>query len=315
LNARIGTRFESAAGDSELIAAARAHRIVLFGEAHDQPEGVAHFLELAEALVADSERPLRLGIEFVDRGDWDILIKYLQGNLSEAAFLERLWPTSLLLWPGFGSAHMEVLRFARKHKLDVLPLESRPAGARSPVLRNSEIRWNLSVHLGQHPRDRLLVLYGVQHVFGVDAISDGIEVPVLEVSSYGDSVLEDFARRRGDYPPAGEVLRLRAGVYFVASGGPPRAPSVLDLDLGEREPLLTAIERAYLGDWSDFDLLIATLVDPVLAWRRAAFHALRHTTQRSHEYDPEAPPAARAASRQRWNTWWNQARRQLSPAP
>ena len=315
LNARIGKRFEVAASDSELIEVARAHRIVLFGEAHDQPEGVAHFLELATALVADGTRPLRLGIEFVDRGDWDILLKYLQGALSEEALVERLWPTSLLLWPGFGTAHLEVLRFARTHKLDVLPLESRPAGARPLALRNAEIRWNLSLHLGQYARERLLVLYGVQHVFGEDAISEGIEVPVLDVTSYGDSVLLDYARRMGSYPPAGTVLRLRPSVYLVASGGPPRAPSVLDLDLGAREPLLSAIEHGYLGDWDGFDLVVAALADPEVRWRRAAFHVLRHATQHSYEYDPEPTPTARSAARQRWTSWWNQTRRQMPPAP
>lgn len=315
LNARIGTRFEAAASDSELIEIAQAHRVVLFGEAHDQPEGVAHFLELAEALAADPERPLCLGIEFVDRGDWDILLKYLQGALSEEAFLERLWPTSLLLWPGFGTAHMEVLRFARKHKLDVLPLENPPAGARPLVLRNAEIRWNLSQHLGQHAGERLLVLYGVQHVFGEDAISDGIEVPILDVTSYGDSVLEDYAQRMGSYPKAGAVLRLRPSVYLVASGGPPREPSVLDLDLGMREPLLSAIERGYVGEWNGFDLVVAALADPEVRWRRAAYHVLRHATQHSYEYDPESVPTVRSTSRQRWTSWWNQTRRHLPPAP
>jgi len=315
LNARIGTTFEAAVTDSELIVIARAHRVVLFGEAHDQPEGVAHFLELAEALATDSERPLQLGIEFVDRGDWDILVRYLQGGLTEQAFLERLWPTSLLLWPGFGAAHLEVLRFARKHHLEVLPLESRPAGARPLVLRNAEIRWNLTMHLGQHARERLLVLYGVQHVFGEDAISDGIEVPMLEVTAYGDSVLEDHARQLGSYPVAGAVLRLRPSVYLVASGGPPRSPGVLDLALGAREPLLSGIEHSYVGDWNGFDLVVAALADPEIRWRRAAFHALRHATQHTYEYDPESSPTAPTTSRQRWNSWWSRTRRHLPPAP
>jgi len=315
LNARIGTRFETAATDSELVAVARTHRVVLFGEAHDQPEGVAHFLRLAEALAADPERPLRLGIEFVDRGDWDILVRYLHGGLSEQDFLQRLWPTSLLLWPGFGAAHLEVLRFARERRLDVLPFESRPAGARPMVLRNAEIRWNLSVHLGQHARERLLLLYGVHHVFGEDAISEGIEVPVLEVTAYGDSLLLDHARRSGTFPAPGAVLRVRPNVYMVASGGPPRPPGVLDLDLGPREPLMSAIEHAYLGDWNGFDRIVEALADSEICWRRAAIHALRYATQRSYEYDVELSPAALAVSRARWIAWWNQTRRRLPRAP
>lgn len=315
LNSRIGTSFEAAATDSELVAVARTYRVVLFGEAHDQPEGVAHFLKLAEALAGDRERPLRIGIEFVDRGDWDILVRYLHGSLSEQDFLQRLWPTSLLLWPGFGAAHLEVLRFARERRLDVLPFESRPAGARPMVLRNAEIRWNLSMHLGQHAQERLLLLYGVHHVFGEDAISEGIEVPMLEVTAYGDSILQDHHRKFAAYPAPGAVLRLRPDTYMIASGGPPRPPGLLDLDLGAREPLMSAIEHAYLGDWSGFDRIVAALGDPEISWRRAAFHALRHATQRSYEYDPEKSPAVQQASRTRWNTWWTQTRRRLRLAP
>jgi hypothetical protein len=267
-------------------------------------EAPRQFLRLAEALRLESGLPLRFGIEFVDRGDWDILARYLDQTIDESQFLARLMPTSLLLLPEVGEAHLEVLRFARRYGIDVLPLESRPGGARPMVVRNSEIRWNLTSHLGRHATERLLVLYGVQHAVGPDAVTRGLKIPLLTVTSYGDSVLAAFQRHEGRWPEAGEVLRVRGGLYLEAVGGPPRQASLPSWDPGAREELLSAIEASYEGDWRGLPLAIDALVDPDVRWRRAAIHALRQAAERSFGYDPEAEPAAWQTAQELWLGWW-----------
>ena len=135
-----------------------------------------------------SRVPLCIGVEFVDREDTDILDAYLKGKLDEEGFLERLYPTSLLLSRQGGRAHLEILRFAREAGIPVVALETRPAGSRPRPLRHGEIRGNLFERIGRHPEERLVVLYGVDHILGEDPITAGIDVPTLVITSYGDSV-------------------------------------------------------------------------------------------------------------------------------
>lgn len=312
LNADIGFRFEAPATPAEVVEAALECPLFFYGDVHDRPEATREFLRLVDLVRRSTSAPVRLGVEFVDRGDWDVLVRYLQGSMSEAEFLDRLMPTSLLLAPLPERAHIEVLRYARRHRLDVLPLESRPAGSRALVLRNSEIRWNLAVHAGQHPHEHLMVLYGVQHLFGDDRITDGLETPFAVVTAYGDSIRAEHRRRFGSDAAAGQLVRLRAGVYWQALGGPDLPSQELVWDFGAREPLLQAIEAAYTGDWSGLGPLVAALADPEVRWRRAAFHALRFTTGRALGYDADGEPEARTQSQKRWQDWW---RRQPGSAP
>jgi len=311
LNAAIGFEYETIVSEDTLIGNALRVPMVVYGEVHDQPEAARQFLRLAENLRRRSPAPLRFGIEFVDRGDWDILARYLDRSLDESEFLKRLFPTSMLLVPETGGGHLQVLRYARRHHVDVVPLESRPAGARQPQLRTAEIRWNLATHVARHATERLLVLYGVQHVVGPDAITAGIESPFLTITAYGDSVLEDFARREGRYPAGGEVVRICAGFYLQAVGGPPRVPAEMIYGAGPREALLVAIEDVYRGKWFAMGLLVAALDDSDIRWRRAAFHALRQAAERSFGYDPEADAATRQAGQEQWIDWWQATAKNL----
>lgn len=304
LNAAIGFEYQTLVTEDTLVAEALRVPLIAYGAVHDQPEAARQFLRLADALRRRSRSRLQFGIEFVDRGDWDLLARYLERSLDETELLKRLFPTSMLLLPASGPAHLQILRYARRHHVEVVPLESRPGGARPLVLRNAEIRWNLASHLGRHATQRLLVYYGVRHLVGDDAITAGLETPLLTITSYGDSLLEDFARREGRYPAGGEVVRICDGFYFQAVGGPPRPPAELAYAPGEREALLTAIEAVYRGQWSKMGLLVAALDDRDIRWRRAAFHGLRQAAEHSFGYDPEATAAARAGAIRQWNDWW-----------
>jgi hypothetical protein len=314
LNQGIGLDYESVVSYDELIEDALSRRLVLFGSVHDQQSAPRQLQRLVRALRERSAMPVRIGVEFVDRDDADILEDYLAGRLDEAGFLQRLFPTSLLLSPQVGRAHLDILRFARAESLHVLALESRPGGSRPRSLRQSEIRWNLAVHLARHPHERLVVLYGVDHILGQDPLEDGLGVPALVITSYADSIQAAFRRRFGRYPRPGEVLRLRPGVYLDA-GEVPREPRLIRIELQGRDQLLAAIEDVYLGGRGGMDHIVAALGDEHPRWRRAAFHALRFASSEDFGYDPEAAPEVRRSAQARFRAWWEQTGRKPTLAP
>ncbi|HZL86003.1 MAG TPA: ChaN family lipoprotein [Candidatus Krumholzibacteria bacterium] len=303
LNRAIGTDYQGAVTYDELVEEALASPLVLLGVVHDQECSGRQVQRLALELQQKSDMPVRLGIEFVDRDDDDILQAFLAGTLDEEGFLARVYPTSLLLSPQVGRAHLEILRFARVRGIGVLPLESRPSGARSRTLRNAEIRWNLSRQLGRAPGERLLVLYGVDHVFGPDDVAAGLDVEPLVVTSYADSVQAAFHADHGRYPRPGEVLRLRPGVFLDPCEAP-RSRRLLGIGGEGRENLLMAIESVYFGQRDVIDAVLDALDDPDVRWRRAANHALCFASDTDLGYDPEAEPEARRESQSRWRAWW-----------
>jgi len=306
LNRRIGVDYQAIMSRTELVDAISQAPLLLYGEAHDQLNAAQQFVALVDALRERSSRPWRIGIEFVDRGDIDIMNAFLAGVLDEHEFLLRIMPSSLLRSPQIGDAHMALLRYARDEDLDVIPLESRPAGARPERLRNSEIRWNLSHQLARYPQARLAVLYGVDHILGDDPIQAGLAVRPVVVTSYGDSAQAAFLRREGRDPYAGEVLQLREGVYLQALGGPPGERRLLGMDFGGNDELLLSIEKVYVGDHADLPALIEALMHQEIRWRRAAAHALEFAAQQTLNYDAEAPERQRLQAQRRWEAWLTQ---------
>jgi hypothetical protein len=307
LNARIGLAYTQRVTIERLVDDLAAHRIWLYAEVHDQDAAPRQFVELVERVRERSGEPITIGVEFIDRADADLLEGYRAGTLSEGAFLDRIYPTSLLRSPDVGEAHLGVLRYARAHGIEVLPLESRPSGARPRPLRNSEIRVHLAEHLGRHPNSRLAVLYGVDHVLGSDPITAGLAQRCVVVTSYGDSALAAVRRREGRELDVGACVRLRPGVYLQSAGSHPGGRSLIRLELDDRENVLAAIESVYAGDRRDLGLVIDTLSDAEVRWRRAAFHALVYTSGQTLAYDPEALDASRAAGQARWARWWREA--------
>jgi len=315
LNRHIGLEYENAVTHEELLQEALGRSLVLLGVVHDQDCPARQLQRLVLDLQERSSRPIRLGVEFVDRADADLLEAYLDSSLAEADFLGRVYPTSLLLSPQVGRAHLEILRFARQHRLAVVPLESRPSGARSRTLRNAEIRVHLAEQLGRRPEERLIVLYGVDHVFGADDIAAGLETAPLVVTSYADSVQERFRARHGRYPRPGEVLRLRPGV-FLDPCEPPRRRRLLRLGTSEaREALLALLESVYFGNRQGLGPLVDALDDADVRWRRAVHHALRFASGEDLGYDPEADAGLRREVQVRWRAWWEAKSGAFTSAP
>lgn len=303
LNRRIGVDYFERLTSDDLLPLAGDAALLLYGEVHNQQAAARQFVELLQAVQEATGRRIRIGIEFVDRGDQDILSAYLKGVLSEADFLERVMPNSLLRSPESGEAHMSVLRFAQSRSLDVIPLESRPSGARSAILRSSEIRWNLSQELARYPEALHAVLYGVDHVLGADPIHSGLPVEPLVITTYGDSVQAAFRRRQARDPYPGEVLMLRDGVYLQAVGGPPGVQRLMGMDFGGNEDLLLTIENIYSGGRDNLEALVEALMHDDVRWRRAAAHALEFIAEDPLGYDAEAPARSRRQAQRRWSNW------------
>jgi hypothetical protein len=303
LNRRIGLDYEAVLTSTQLVREIAGTPLLLYGETHDQQTAARQFMRLVQDVATVSGQPVRIGIEFVDRGDRDILDDYLKGVLSEDEFLVRVMPNSLLLSPELGDAHMTVLRQARQQGLEVVPMESRPSGSRPSSLRNAEIRWNLFQELAHHPQALFAILYGVDHVLGVDPVQRGLPVSAVVVTSYGDSAQVAFRRRQGRDPRRGEVLRLRKRVYLQAVGGPPSERRLLGMDFEGNEELLETIEAVYSGHRDHLDDIVEALRHPHIRWRRAALHALVFITSDPMGYDPEAPEHSRAQAQRRWKDW------------
>jgi hypothetical protein len=315
LNQRIGMDYEEVLTSEDLVREIAGASLLLYGETHDQKTAAHQFVRLAVAMSQSRGQVVRIGIEFVDRGDSDILEAYLKGVLREDEFLDRVMPNSLLLAPGLGDAHMTVLREARRLGLTVVPLESRPSGSRPSALRNAEIRWNLFQELARHPDDLFAVLYGVDHVLGIDPIQRGLPVASVIVTSYGDSAQVAFRRREGRDPRRGEVLRLREQVYLQAVGGPPSERRLLGMDFEGNEELLESIESVYSGSRDNLVDIVDALMHPHVRWRRAALHALLFVAADPQGYDPEAPQESRRQAQRRWKEWLERRAAAVAPDP
>lgn len=315
LNARIGLDYAERVSEDQLLHELSSYRVWFYGATHDQRAAPLQFVQLVERLRKRTGDSYTLGVEFVDRSDADLLNAYLSGVLSEEALLERVYPTSLLRSPDVGEAHMELLRYARSHAVPVVGLESRPAGARTRVLRHAEIRWNLSEQLGRHPDERLAVLYGVDHVLGEDPITQGLQLPFLVVTTYGDSIHAAVRRRERRALQPGECVRVRSGVFLLSVGESVHPRSLIGLELDDRDDVLAAVENVYQGHRGDLELVIETLLDDEIRWRRAAFQALVYTSGQTLAYDPEANEEERAAGAVRWQAWWRDANKPRGRKP
>jgi len=104
----------------DVVAAMGAHEVVYVGETHDDPTG--HFLEnelLARAHAAYQPRPLALSLEFFQRDVQPILDEYLDGLITEKAFLKDSRP-----WPRYETDYRPMIEFSRDNSLNVVAANS-----------------------------------------------------------------------------------------------------------------------------------------------------------------------------------------------
>ena len=100
----------------DVVAAMGAHEVVYLGETHDDP--TAHFLEnelLTRAHAAYETRPVALSLEFFQRDVQPILDEYLDGLITEKAFLKDSRP-----WPRYETDYRPMIEFSRENALNVV---------------------------------------------------------------------------------------------------------------------------------------------------------------------------------------------------
>jgi uncharacterized iron-regulated protein len=94
-------------------------RVILLGESHDRAQD--HQWELAAIeRVYDATPGLVLGFEMFPRADQPVLDRWVNGQLTEAAFLEQSdWKH---VWGFDPSLYMPIFEFAREHHIPMLAL-------------------------------------------------------------------------------------------------------------------------------------------------------------------------------------------------
>lgn len=68
----------------------KTKRLVFIGETHDNPEHHLIQVQILQALMAGSECPLTLAMEFFQTTQQEVLDRYLEGELNETMFLKKV---------------------------------------------------------------------------------------------------------------------------------------------------------------------------------------------------------------------------------
>lgn len=139
----------SPASLDDVVAAMGSHEVVYVGETHDDP--TAHFLENelltrayatygAPAAESGAEaRPIALSLEFFQRDVQPILDEYLDGLITEKAFLKDSRP-----WPRYETDYRPMIEFSRENELAVVAANSPRRYASRVTLHGRESLADLS---------------------------------------------------------------------------------------------------------------------------------------------------------------------------
>ncbi|TFG66182.1 MAG: hypothetical protein E4H28_02600 [Gemmatimonadales bacterium] len=130
----------SSASLDDVVAAMGAHEVVFVGETHDDP--TAHFLEnelLTRAHAAYAPRPIALSLEFFQRDVQPILDEYLDGLITEKAFLKDSRP-----WPRYETDYRPMIEFSLENDLNVVAANAPRRYANRVTLHGRESLEDLS---------------------------------------------------------------------------------------------------------------------------------------------------------------------------
>ena len=101
------------------VAAAASRPVVLLGEEHDRAADHRWELATIQRLYA-ADPAMTLGFEMFPRSAQPVLDEWVQGRLTEAAFLEKSnWK---IFWGFDPELYMPIFRFARDHRIPMLAL-------------------------------------------------------------------------------------------------------------------------------------------------------------------------------------------------
>lgn len=89
--------------------------VVLVGEQHGHAPSHATELALLKAIDEATDRPIVLSLEMFERDVAPVLSRYLNDELSEAAFKEQSRP-----WPNYQTDYRPLVQYAKEHGIGVL---------------------------------------------------------------------------------------------------------------------------------------------------------------------------------------------------
>ncbi len=136
--------------------------VTYVGDYHTLREAQAEFLALATTAAA-SPRPLVLAVEFLELSHQPALDAFLAGRLSLATLAKRCGYRPGAPFDLF-DRFAPILTFAKRRRLPVLAIDSRPGGTRSLQRRDALAADRIAGALVQPGRPRVLVLMGQYHV-------------------------------------------------------------------------------------------------------------------------------------------------------
>ncbi len=150
--------------ESEMLAAARRHDVILLGEYHPLPGACRTAERLIEEL-ASSDRPCTLGVEMVHARDQHALDAYLAGRIGRRELARRIRYEEEWGYP-FAPV-IRLLARARERGLTVVGLDIPPRGTADDLgLRDRVAAERIAARhdSATGPRSRWVVLYGEAHL-------------------------------------------------------------------------------------------------------------------------------------------------------
>jgi uncharacterized iron-regulated protein len=154
---RATARFEGITTLEAVKNAVRAADVVLVGDYHTLPAAQATFLDLVQHALK-SPRRIVLGVEFLESRYQPLLDKYLRHRASEDSLVAK--SAMAPFWDGF----RPLFELARKRRLEVIAIDSRPPGTNTLRRRDVHAATRMVEAARAPDSPRVLALMGQFHI-------------------------------------------------------------------------------------------------------------------------------------------------------
>ncbi len=210
---------------TELLAAIRQHRFILYGDFHTLRQSQRGLLRLLRTYVERQRtRKVVLALEMFKAVDQDLIDGYLAGRLSDEVFLGSVnysaeWGFP---WQNFKM----ILDFARARRLQVVGINTDNAG-RDTLRKRDQFAAKCLVSLAEtYPDHKIICLIGEYHLadahlpksLAAEQKRQGIKGPMLRILNNIDRYY--FALNKVEATTLTEYLRLRKDFYCVVNSPP-----------------------------------------------------------------------------------------------
>lgn len=219
---RLTRRFETPISLRAVDDAVAAADIVYVGDYHTLRSAQQSYLRLVQRAVA-AKRPVVIALEFVEGRHQAAVDAFLDGQLSERAFLTRIghpYTGDFDIWPNF----RPIFELARRMKLPVLAIDKRAGGSKSLERRDAYAALRIAEAARSETRPQVLVLMGQYHIapchlpLAVDTALGEDTRRSLVVYQNCESVWWKLAR--GGQAGQVEAVRIREGELCLVHTSP-----------------------------------------------------------------------------------------------